>query len=104
MHIYKGVLFLHDRHNVEHAGFVCVKCSSCVLSGGSYSGADRIVSFFQQVCLSFFDCPRKTVSVSCLLFYSRLILSQGWAIPSHQPMCLHLQEDFNGQTWDITVC
>lgn len=32
-----------------------------------------------------------------------LILSQGWPIPSHQPLCLHLQEDFNGQTWDITL-
>ncbi|KAF2612078.1 hypothetical protein F2Q70_00008322 [Brassica cretica] len=49
MHIYKGVLFLHDRHNVEHAGFVCVKCSSCVLSGGSYSGADRIVDSFSRL-------------------------------------------------------
>lgn len=65
MHIYKGVLFLHDRHNVEHAGFVCVKCSSCVLSGGSYSGADRIVSLF---CLFFFDSRRTTVSVSCVIF------------------------------------
>ncbi|KAL0844273.1 hypothetical protein Bca101_017519 [Brassica carinata] len=49
MHIYKGVLFLHDRHNVEHAGYVCVKCSSCVLSGGSYSGADRIVDSFSRL-------------------------------------------------------
>ncbi|KAJ0262063.1 putative transcription elongation factor SPT5 2 [Hirschfeldia incana] len=49
MHIYKGVLFLHDRHNVEHAGFVCVKCSSCVLSGGSNSGADRIVDSFSRL-------------------------------------------------------
>ncbi|CAG7880549.1 unnamed protein product [Brassica rapa] len=49
MHIYKGLLFLHDRHNVEHAGFVCVKCSSCVLSGGSYSGADRIVDSFSRL-------------------------------------------------------
>ncbi|ESQ52016.1 hypothetical protein EUTSA_v10017893mg, partial [Eutrema salsugineum] len=29
--IYKGVLFIHDRHSVEHTGFICAKCQSCVL-------------------------------------------------------------------------
>ncbi|KAG7573568.1 Spt5 transcription elongation factor N-terminal [Arabidopsis suecica] len=31
--IYKGVLFIHDRHNLEHTGFICIRCSSCVLVG-----------------------------------------------------------------------
>ncbi|CAH8377739.1 unnamed protein product [Eruca vesicaria subsp. sativa] len=47
--IYKGVLFLHDRHNVENAGFLCAKCSSCVLVGGSNSAADRIVDSFSRL-------------------------------------------------------
>ncbi|AEC08936.1 Transcription elongation factor Spt5 [Arabidopsis thaliana] len=34
--IYKGVLFIHDRHNLEHTGFICTRCSSCVLAGGNF--------------------------------------------------------------------
>ncbi|XP_024003974.1 putative transcription elongation factor SPT5 homolog 2 [Eutrema salsugineum] len=34
--IYKGVLFIHDRHSVEHTGFICAKCQSCVLVGGNF--------------------------------------------------------------------
>ncbi|EOA26299.1 hypothetical protein CARUB_v10024589mg [Capsella rubella] len=41
--IYKGVLFIHDRHNLEHTGFICTKSSSCVLVG-----ADRIVDSFSK--------------------------------------------------------
>lgn len=40
-HIYKGVLFIYDRHHLEHAGFICAKCTSCVVVGGSRSGANR---------------------------------------------------------------
>uniref|UniRef100_A0A803Q9V5 Spt5 KOW domain-containing protein n=1 Tax=Cannabis sativa TaxID=3483 RepID=A0A803Q9V5_CANSA len=29
-HIYKGVLFIYDRHHLEHAGFICAKSQSCV--------------------------------------------------------------------------
>ncbi|CAH2059462.1 unnamed protein product [Thlaspi arvense] len=43
--IYKGVLFLHDRHNVEHAGFICAKCSSCVLVGGNVDSFSRFGNF-----------------------------------------------------------
>ncbi|KAL1219260.1 putative transcription elongation factor SPT5 [Cardamine amara subsp. amara] len=48
LQIHKGVLFMHDRHNLEHAGFICAKCSSCVLVGGSNSGANRIVDSFSR--------------------------------------------------------
>ncbi|KAJ8760502.1 hypothetical protein K2173_015169 [Erythroxylum novogranatense] len=40
-HIYKGVLFIYDRHHLEHAGFICAKAHSCVIVGGSRSGGDR---------------------------------------------------------------
>ncbi|CAA7019681.1 unnamed protein product [Microthlaspi erraticum] len=40
-HIYKGVLFIYDRHHLEHAGFICAKSTSCVVVGGSRSGANR---------------------------------------------------------------
>uniref|UniRef100_A0A1J3FXK4 Transcription elongation factor SPT5 n=1 Tax=Noccaea caerulescens TaxID=107243 RepID=A0A1J3FXK4_NOCCA len=40
-HIYKGVLFIYDRHHLEHAGFICAKCTSCIVVGGSRSGANR---------------------------------------------------------------
>ncbi|KAJ3695944.1 hypothetical protein LUZ60_001321 [Juncus effusus] len=36
-HIYKGILFIHDRHHLEHAGFICAKSLSCLLVGGSNS-------------------------------------------------------------------
>ncbi|KAK8916043.1 hypothetical protein KSP39_PZI023264 [Platanthera zijinensis] len=34
-HIHKGILFIHDRHHLEHAGFICVKAQSCIVVGGS---------------------------------------------------------------------
>uniref|UniRef100_A0A803NHN8 Transcription elongation factor SPT5 n=1 Tax=Cannabis sativa TaxID=3483 RepID=A0A803NHN8_CANSA len=40
-HIYKGVLFIYDRHHLEHAGFICAKSQSCVVVGGSRSNGDR---------------------------------------------------------------
>ncbi|GAU49387.1 hypothetical protein TSUD_407230 [Trifolium subterraneum] len=40
-HIYRGILFLFDRHHLEHAGFICVKAHSCVVVGGSRSNGDR---------------------------------------------------------------
>uniref|UniRef100_A0A1J3DFG4 Transcription elongation factor SPT5 n=1 Tax=Noccaea caerulescens TaxID=107243 RepID=A0A1J3DFG4_NOCCA len=40
-HIYKGILFIYDRHHLEHAGFICAKCTSCIVVGGSRSGANR---------------------------------------------------------------
>lgn len=44
-HIYKGVLFIHDRHHLENAGYICVKSQSCVLVGGSRGGIDMNVNF-----------------------------------------------------------
>ena len=49
-HIYKGVLFIFDRHHLEHAGFICAKSQSCVVVGGSRSNGDRTVSFFKLFC------------------------------------------------------
>ncbi|XP_021887718.1 putative transcription elongation factor SPT5 homolog 1 isoform X2 [Carica papaya] len=40
-HIYRGLLFIYDRHHLEHAGFICAKASSCVIVGGSRSNNDR---------------------------------------------------------------
>ncbi|XP_020235958.1 putative transcription elongation factor SPT5 homolog 1 [Cajanus cajan] len=40
-HIYRGILFIFDRHHLEHAGFLCAKAQSCVVVGGSRSGGDR---------------------------------------------------------------
>ncbi|XP_051139431.1 putative transcription elongation factor SPT5 homolog 1 [Andrographis paniculata] len=40
-HIYKGVLFIYDRHHLEHAGFICVKAESCLMVGGSLANGDR---------------------------------------------------------------
>ncbi|KAL7117819.1 hypothetical protein ACP275_03G096900 [Erythranthe tilingii] len=40
-HIYKGVLFIHDRHHLEHTGFICVKSGSCMIMGGSRANSDR---------------------------------------------------------------
>ncbi|KAE8701807.1 putative transcription elongation factor SPT5-like protein 1 [Hibiscus syriacus] len=40
-HIYKGVLFVYDRHHLEHAGFICAKADSSCIVGGSRSN-DRV--------------------------------------------------------------
>ncbi|XP_027339266.1 putative transcription elongation factor SPT5 homolog 1 [Abrus precatorius] len=40
-HIYRGILFIFDRHHLEHAGFICAKAQSCVVVGGSRSNGDR---------------------------------------------------------------
>lgn len=37
-HIHKGILFIYDRHHLEHAGFICAKAQSCLLVGGSTGG------------------------------------------------------------------
>ncbi|KAK9071293.1 hypothetical protein SSX86_009861 [Deinandra increscens subsp. villosa] len=40
-HINRGILFIYDRHHLEHAGFICAKSQSCVLVGGSRANGDR---------------------------------------------------------------
>ncbi|XAR49624.1 hypothetical protein NMG60_11032888 [Bertholletia excelsa] len=40
-HIFRGVLFIYDRHHLEHAGFICAKSQSCVVVGGSRANGDR---------------------------------------------------------------
>ncbi|KAJ1688274.1 hypothetical protein LUZ63_019664 [Rhynchospora breviuscula] len=42
-HIFKGILFIHDRHHLEHAGFICAKAQSCLLVGGSNRANGRDV-------------------------------------------------------------
>uniref|UniRef100_A0A0E0CS28 Transcription elongation factor SPT5 n=1 Tax=Oryza meridionalis TaxID=40149 RepID=A0A0E0CS28_9ORYZ len=34
-HIHRGVLFIYDRHHLEHSGFICARAQSCLLVGGS---------------------------------------------------------------------
>lgn len=48
-HIYRGILFIFDRHHLEHAGFICAKAQSCVVVGGSRSSGDRNVTNFPIV-------------------------------------------------------
>ncbi|WOK99795.1 transcription elongation factor SPT5 [Canna indica] len=40
-HIHRGFLFIHDRHHLEHAGYICAKAQSCVVVGGSQGNNDR---------------------------------------------------------------
>ncbi|KAK2971843.1 hypothetical protein RJ640_027003 [Escallonia rubra] len=50
-HIYRGILFIYDRHHLEHAGFICAKSQACVLVGARANG-DRngdLVSRFSQL-------------------------------------------------------
>ncbi|OVA16081.1 Transcription elongation factor Spt5 [Macleaya cordata] len=37
-HIYRGILFINDRHYLEHAGYICAKAQSCIVIGGSRNG------------------------------------------------------------------
>ncbi|KAI3942315.1 hypothetical protein MKW92_041452 [Papaver armeniacum] len=34
-HIRGGILFINDRHHMEHSGFICVQAQSCIAIGGS---------------------------------------------------------------------
>ncbi|KAJ4950709.1 hypothetical protein NE237_027541 [Protea cynaroides] len=40
-HICRGILFIYDRHHLEHAGYICAKAQSCVVVGGSRGSGDR---------------------------------------------------------------
>uniref|UniRef100_A0A0E0GDE8 KOW domain-containing protein n=1 Tax=Oryza nivara TaxID=4536 RepID=A0A0E0GDE8_ORYNI len=57
-HIHRGVLFIYDRHHLEHSGFICARAQSCLLVGGS-TGSRR-----GNVCLKLFT------SVGCLRRFS----------------------------------
>lgn len=52
-HIFRGVLFIYDRHHLEHAGFICVKSENCMMVGGSRANGDRnvwiLISFPSRV-------------------------------------------------------
>ncbi|XVF37098.1 hypothetical protein REPUB_Repub19eG0116200 [Reevesia pubescens] len=51
-HIYKGVLFVYDRHHLEHAGFICAKADSCCIVGGSRSKVTEMVILSQDLVAS----------------------------------------------------
>ncbi|KAL9252903.1 putative transcription elongation factor SPT5 homolog 1 [Drosera capensis] len=53
-HIYKGVLFIYDRHHLEHAGFICARSQGCLLVGGSFNGRDRT-----ENALSYLRTPQR---------------------------------------------
>ncbi|RZC71480.1 hypothetical protein C5167_034721 [Papaver somniferum] len=40
-HIYRGMLFINDRHHLEHAGYICAKSQACMVVGGSRVNGDR---------------------------------------------------------------
>ncbi|XP_059630266.1 putative transcription elongation factor SPT5 homolog 1 [Cornus florida] len=50
-HIYRGILFIYDHHNLEHAGFICAKSQSCMVVGGSRSNrnGNSLASRFEQL-------------------------------------------------------
>lgn len=48
-HIYRGILFIYDRHHLEHAGFICAKSQSCKLVGGSRANGDRNGNMLSRV-------------------------------------------------------
>ncbi|KAG4201710.1 hypothetical protein ERO13_A05G295400v2 [Gossypium hirsutum] len=56
-HIYKGVVFVYDRHHLENAGFICVKADSCCIVGGSRSNGNRNGDSFSRFS-SFKTPPR----------------------------------------------
>ncbi|MCL7031101.1 hypothetical protein MKW94_007190 [Papaver nudicaule] len=40
-HINKGILFIKDRHHMEHSGFICVKAQSCLLMESQLMGGSH---------------------------------------------------------------
>ncbi|XP_052202471.1 putative transcription elongation factor SPT5 homolog 1 [Diospyros lotus] len=40
-HIFRGTVFVYDRHHLEHAGFLCAKSQSCMVIGGSRGNSNR---------------------------------------------------------------
>ncbi|KAF5735460.1 Global transcription factor group A2 isoform 1 [Tripterygium wilfordii] len=56
-HIYRGVLFIYDRHHLEHAGFICAKSDSCIVVGGSRANGGRNGDAYSR--LSSFKTPSR---------------------------------------------
>lgn len=67
-HIYRGILFIFDRHHLEHAGFICAKAQSCVVVGGSRSNGDRNVPNFPILIPMRFFNPCDSVLLNLFLF------------------------------------
>ncbi|KAM3361729.1 hypothetical protein P3S68_016583 [Capsicum galapagoense] len=40
-HIFNGIVFINDRQQLDHAGFICSKTQSCELIDGSWANGDR---------------------------------------------------------------
>ncbi|KAI3915213.1 hypothetical protein MKX01_035472 [Papaver californicum] len=54
-HIHRGILFINDRHHMEHSGFICAKAQSCIIMGGSYakvSVSSRCVTSRKAACIT----------------------------------------------------
>ncbi|CAI9115613.1 OLC1v1016567C2 [Oldenlandia corymbosa var. corymbosa] len=61
-HIFKGILFVYDRHHLEHAGFICTKSQSCALVGGSRTSVDRNGGSYSSKFGKFGGPPRAPLS------------------------------------------
>ncbi|GKV35683.1 hypothetical protein SLEP1_g43921 [Rubroshorea leprosula] len=53
-HIYKGVLFIHDRYHLEHSGLLCAKSNFCCIVGGSRANGSRNGDSFSRFGFSKF--------------------------------------------------
>ncbi|ONK67786.1 uncharacterized protein A4U43_C05F3760 [Asparagus officinalis] len=63
-HIHRGILFIYDRHHLEHAGFICVKAQSCIVVGGSHRnrekpGLNTLNSKLENLKSPFRDSPER---------------------------------------------
>ncbi|OIT04929.1 putative transcription elongation factor spt5 -like 1 [Nicotiana attenuata] len=57
-HIFRGLVFIYDRHHIEHAGFICAKSQSCVVIVGSRANGDRNGNPFSSRFAHFRTPPR----------------------------------------------
>ncbi|KAI0497125.1 hypothetical protein KFK09_023453 [Dendrobium nobile] len=61
-HIHGGILFIHDRHHLKHAGFICVKAQSCIVVGGNnvkHSGDKFDAIFGLRPSSPYLQSPRR---------------------------------------------
>ena len=103
-HIYRGILFVYDRHHLEHAGFICAKSQACVVVGGSRTNGNRNVSY----CFELIRDYASTLFVdSCILersFCCRVSHILGLlALGPHLVFLSHLR-DFLEEALPIMVC
>lgn len=88
-HIYRGILFIFDRHHLEHAGFICAKAQSCVVVGGSRSSGDR------NVTISYFNFYDFLFFIFVTMFLLNLFLSSLRVMPTQDLPVLEVQVVFH---------